>query len=319
MSRNLALNVVLAAGSAVLLAAAVVIVWRGSPPETPRDTGSVSPSARVAELQAELQQREVELAALRADADRLRMSLDEQRTAAEPTAPQPEAEKSDRAAASAAPKPATGVAAAVDCLRTALPDKYGKLTAEEAAALTELDLRGAQITDADLALLSSLPSLQSLILRGTAVTDAGLAHLRGMTQLTALDLRGTRVTGAGIQQLSSLGLTALHLTDTKVSGQDLHWMLPMPSLQTLKLNRLDFGDGAVADLARFPAVRHLELDGTSITDIGLRQLLAQNSALQRIELRGTPVTLDAIGELRSAYPNVEFVIDDPSITAHFGR
>src|SRR5678816_423916 len=110
MSRNLSLNVVLAAGSAMLLAAALVIVWRGSPAELARDSAAIGPSARVAELQAELQQREFEIAALHSDVDRLTMLLDEKRSAAEQAAPEAEAENSDRVGASVAPKAATGVA-----------------------------------------------------------------------------------------------------------------------------------------------------------------------------------------------------------------
>jgi len=315
MSRNLALSVSFAVGSFVLLVASVVVVWRGAPAETGHTGSAVSPSAREAELASKLAQRDVEIAALRSDVDRLTLSLGEQRTVAEPVAAA-EQETPPGIAESAAPKAATDVAA---LLRSALPDRYGQLTAEEAAALTTLDLRGAAITDADLALIATLPSLQTLNLSGTAVTDAGLAYLRNSPQLSVLDLRGTQVTGAGVGQLPALALTALHLTDTKVTGEALHWLPPMPNLQTLKLNRLAFGDDAVGDLALFPAVRHLELDGTALSDVGLSKLLAQNTALKRIEIRGTSVTPDAVAQFRNTYPNVEFVIEDGAGLAHFAR
>ena len=86
-------------------------------------------------------------------------------------------------------------------LRRVLPDRYGKLTREEAAALTALDLRGAQITDADLALLAGLPALAIVSLRGTAVTDAGLEHLKELTQLKHLYLWQTKTTEAGVAKL----------------------------------------------------------------------------------------------------------------------
>jgi hypothetical protein len=306
MSRNLALNVVLATGSFLMLVASVVVVWRGSPTASLAQGGSARPSAREAKLESELRQRDVEIAALRSEVEHLKMLLDGERKPAEPVAARP---AEPDAAANAPPKATSGIAAAVRLLQEAWPDRYGKLTAEEAAALTEVDLRGTKITDDDLALLASLPSLQTLCLQHTSVTDAGLAYVGGLSHLTTLDLRETQITGAGVRQLSALGLTALHLTDTKVTGEELHWLPPMPNLQILKLNRLKFGDDAIADLALFPAVRHLELDGTAITDAGLRHLLAQNSALQRIELRYTSITSKAVEELRSNYPDVELVLD----------
>jgi hypothetical protein len=107
-------------------------------------------------------------------------------------------------------------------------------------------------------------------------------------------------------------LTALHLTDTRVTGQDLHWLPSMPNLLTLKLNRLAIGDDAVADLGLFPSVQHLEIDGTAITDHGLRTLLAQNSALQRVELRYSAVTPQGLAQLQQAYPNVQLVSAESS-------
>lgn len=309
MSRNLALNVTLAVGSSLLLATALMVVCRGPQSEGVSGRGPVLSSAREAELEQSLQQRELEIDALRAEVNRLQNSIAKVRTPYEPPAAVT-AEVPIAGDPTARPKPTTAIDGAVAFLRAALPDRFANLTTEQAAALTELDLRDAKVTDDALALVASLPSLQNLCLRGTEVTDAGLAHLRGMTQLAALDLRGTAITGAGVSQLPSLGLTALHLTDTHVTGDDLHWFPTMPNLRTLKVNRLTLGDAAIGDLALFPSVQHLEMDGTAISDVGLRQLLAQNPALQRIELRSTAVSPDAIRELRSAYPNVELVQDE---------
>lgn len=309
MSRSLALNVTLAAGSSLVLAAALVVVCRGPQSERVSDSSTVLSNAREAQLEQSLHQRELEIEALRSELSRLQNPIDEVRTPYEPPAPvKPEVPQAERGTAQ--PKPTTGIDGAVAFLRNALPDRFANLTLEEAAALTELDLRDAKVTDDALALLSSLPSLTNLGLRGTEVTDAGLAHLRGMTQLTALDLRGTVITGAGVSQLPSLGLTSLHLTDTHVTADDLRWFPTMPNLRTLKLNRLTLGDDVIGDLALFPSVQHLEMDGTAISDVGLRQLLAQNPALQRIELRSTLVSPEAVRELRGTYPNVELVQDE---------
>jgi hypothetical protein len=195
-------------------------------------------------------------------------------------------------------------------LRRVSPEKFRKLTPAQASALTELDLRGAPIGDADLRFLLGLPNLRTLGLRGTAITDEGLAVLGGIP-LESLDLRGTRVTGRGLAALPASSLTALHLTSTAVEGADLARMPPMPRLATLKLNSLAVDDASLESLAIYPSLRHLELDNTGLTDAGLRRLLELQPSLRRIEARGTQVTAGTVAELRTAHPGLEVVFEDP--------
>lgn len=211
------------------------------------------------------------------------------------------------------------LAAAVKFLRAALPERFGKLTAEEAAALTVLDLHGAQVSDADLALLAAMPALETVNLRGTQVTDAGLIELRALPNLAALDLRATHVSGAGLPLLPADRLLALHLTDTQVKGQDL-WRLPaMRKLEVLKLNGLDVADSSLADLPFLPSLRHLEIDRTTVTSDGLSRLLAEHAELRRIELRDTSVTQEALALLQQQYPEVELVHDSGVPGVMLGR
>jgi internalin A len=64
-----------------------------------------------------------------------------------------------------------------------------------------LVLNATQVTDAGLAHLSGLMTLERLTLVATQVTDAGLAHLTGLTGLETLNLSETQVTDAGISEL----------------------------------------------------------------------------------------------------------------------
>lgn len=67
--------------------------------------------------------------------------------------------------------------------------------------LRELDVNDTKISDAGLAKLSQLPSLQTLRLKGTAITDGGFReHLLPLDRLRELDLRGTDVTGATVRE-----------------------------------------------------------------------------------------------------------------------
>jgi len=193
-------------------------------------------------------------------------------------------------------------------LRGALPDKFARLTAAELAALKELDLQGAEITDEDLRLLADLSGLETLNLRGTSITDSGIAHIWNLDQLKSLELRGTKVTGSGLQNLPR-NLEALVLTDTQVTGDDLIRLPPMAQLSTLKLNFLELQDPALEALAALPALRHLELDQSGITDAGARRLFELQPGLTRIEMRSTAVTEETLAELKAAYPGCEFVVE----------
>ena len=104
-------------------------------------------------------------------------------------------------------------------------------------------------------------------------------------------------------------MTALHLTDTKVSDADLRRMPWMPQLKVLKLNRLAVGYSAADVVTRYPRLEHLELDGTKISPDGLRRIVHENPTLSRIEMRETKIPADVVNELKSAYPNVAFIVD----------
>jgi len=302
-------------GVVVLLLAVVTATWllRG------HDPGAAS-GTTVARLEAELQARDAVIADLR------------QQLATAP-APVPvlvsEETRAERTEANAAPAPDAGAAA-----RTAATDATIALDARESAALewlrrvlgerfslgdgtaatflrttTSLDLRGAPVTDADLAHLRAFPNLTSLELRGTKVTDAGLQHLAGLGKLEVLSLRGTAVKGFG---LAALPVTLQHvdLTDTPTAGNGFHSLPPLPALSTLKLNRLPVTDAELEQLPRWPRLQHLEIDGTRVTPEGLRRLLAANPALARVEVRGLTLGKELEDELRRRYPNLDLVAAD---------
>lgn len=193
-------------------------------------------------------------------------------------------------------------------LRRVLPERYGTLDDAALFALEELDLRGAAITDEDLQRLALFPNLARLSLRGTAISDAGLAALTGLP-LASLDLRGTAVSGNGFALLPTTRLEALHLTDTKVTEADLARLPSLPLLKTLKLNFLALSDLSIETLAAQPNLRHVELDGTQLSDEGLRRLLELLPAVTRVEARNTHVSSALAAELATTRPGLEIVLD----------
>ena len=198
--------------------------------------------------------------------------------------------------------------ATTDWLRRILPERFGALSDAELLALENVDLHGATVGDADLWRLALLPNLKDLGLRGTQVTDAGIAALTRLP-LRALDLRATQVSGNCFALLPAGELEALHLTDTRVSEADLARLPTLPALKTLKLNFLELSDLALERLAPQPHLTHLELDQTGLTDDGLRRMLAQFPALQRIEARNTRISNELRAELEAARPALQLVLE----------
>jgi len=298
-----------AAGVVVILAGSVLLTEREPRAPSVRAATSTGLEARVpaeAELLAvELRRKDERIAALEAEVRRLSERVDRlSRESAEPSRRRVEEE-----ASSPPPPPrfSTISEATAQRLRELVPDRFGDLTAEELAMLTELDLHGVELTDEDLQPLAELTHLRRLSLRGTAITDAGLAFLG--PDLESLDLRGTAVTGAGLSLLRGGELETLSLTHTAVRSEELGLLPPMPRLVTLKLNSIALDEAAIETIAGYRSVRHLELDSTGLTDGGLRRLLQLNPELTRIELRDTAVSQEALEELRAAYPECELVAD----------
>jgi hypothetical protein len=72
---------------------------------------------------------------------------------------------------------------------------------KDITTLTRLHLENTKITDKGLEQLKGLVNLEYLNLYGTAITDAGLAHLEGMKKLKDIYLWQTKVTDAGVAKL----------------------------------------------------------------------------------------------------------------------
>jgi hypothetical protein len=84
--------------------------------------------------------------------------------------------------------------------------------------VTAVYLAGSQATDATLAHLKLLASVEFLTLDNTHVTDAGMHHLRGLTKLKELTLVNTKITDAGLALLMGLrDLEHLALKNTAVT------------------------------------------------------------------------------------------------------
>ena len=196
----------------------------------------------------------------------------------------------------------------------------GLLRLKGLAALQELDLSGNPITDPGLEVLAPFKTLTKLNLAGTHVTGDGLAQLlgckkladldlsrcpvtdekldvvKGFVSLVALRLNGTSVSDAGLQALKPLvSLNELYLADTRVTGSGLNNLKrkdnldPKKQLLVLDLSLTPIKDSNMELISNFPALRHLRLNWSAISDIGVEKF-KQNYRLYELSLRGTEVS-----------------------------
>jgi hypothetical protein len=126
---------------------------------------------------------------------------------------------------------------------------------------------GVPVTDADVALIQDLDTLDFLALRQVAVTDASLAMLRSLSKLRMLKLDK-------LDQLTAAGCSLL---------------ADAPALTDVGLNALPAGEAAIIAVARNKRVTGLELVDMPLTDAAMAAIGDSNV-----------VTLSLQGEMTAA-------------------
>lgn len=97
-------------------------------------------------------------------------------------------------------------------------DDHLALLKEFSVPVLWLNLARTKITDAGLANISGIKSLEKLHLEKTGIGDEGLKHLKNLENLTYLNLYSTQVTDAGLEHLKNLKkLRRLYLWESKVT------------------------------------------------------------------------------------------------------
>jgi hypothetical protein len=172
-------------------------------------------------------------------------------------------------------------------------------------SVREVDLTDAAITDADMEVFGSVPSLEQLILNGCRhLTDASLAHLKGLNKLKGLGLERTGVSDAGLSHLGGLTeLSYLSLNWTGIGASGLKHLSGLTNLGVLYLCETKTSDAGLEALERMTKMQWLDLRGTPVTDAGLARL-GKLSRLRLLCLYGVGLT-DAGVPALTELPNLE--------------
>src|SRR3954447_26934034 len=184
--------------------------------------------------------------------------------------------------------------------------KISDTTLEHISGITTLEavnVGSAMIADVGLERLTTLPNLKELTMGGNELGDAGLQALRQMPGLTYLDLTGRQGTDSNVWaiSMSDAGLDAIltlknlgelrfgctsigvGIEGTKFADVSMMSVTPvwleklkaLPRLEKLKLQGCDrLNDESVKTLIAIPALREIDLKGTSVTEKGVAALRA---------------------------------------------
>jgi hypothetical protein len=140
--------------------------------------------------------------------------------------------------------------------------------------------RALPLTDRDLALLSSLPHVESLELSDTRITDQGMVYVANLVHLKYLNVDSAAVTDSGIELLRGHdSLQALYASNTRITDA------AMPAIATLKgLKELYIGGTSVSNdgltlLRGLPDLKYVNVPGTRVTPRGGEELERQIDGL----------------------------------------
>ncbi|MFT5093491.1 MAG: hypothetical protein ACI93T_002320 [Porticoccaceae bacterium] len=176
---------------------------------------------------------------------------------------------------------------------TAVTDA-GMATVGKVTTLQNVDLRGCTISNAGLEPLTALPELKALRLSGesgvTSVDDDGMVHVAKMKNLKALLLDFLWISEVGLEQLAGLDkLEELYLAKTLVGDDALAMMSQFPRLKKLRISQCQFENAGLAHLTKVTTLEDLDLsENNSINDAGMPHLSGLTK-LKRLNLWRTYV------------------------------
>ncbi len=146
------------------------------------------------------------------------------------------------------------------------------------------------VTDVTFARLKKLPHLKVLNIAPSNITDAGVEHLKGLKDLWFLSLNGTKVTDAGLKHLiDNSKIRVLYLNGTKITDEGLVFLEQMQDMQSLDLGETAVTDAGLAHLGHLSKLNQLHLSGSAVTDAGM-EYVSRLSNIISLRLSNTSIS-----------------------------
>jgi serine/threonine-protein kinase len=151
-----------------------------------------------------------------------------------------------------------------------------------AKQLEWLDLKDSEIAVEDLDEVAQIASLRKLVLSGCKIEDGAITALETLPNLKTLDLSFTNFSPARLEEVVKL-----------------------PALDTLVLANSDIDDATLALIAaKLPALKHLDLSNTRVTEKGVLEL-RKLKTLESVDVQGAAVGRPSQESLKKALHGAE--------------
>ena len=183
----------------------------------------------------------------------------------------------------------------------AIESLNGKIRRDGAGAIIDVDLRGLDISDTDLASLPELPRLRAVRLAGTAVTDDGMKTIGKVSSLEDLDLRDCGISDDGLSHLTGLSrLKALRLSgksgDCSVSDDGMIHVAKLPALKVLGVDFLWISEDGVQAITALKNLQELYMAETTIGNDAV-DLFAEFPQLKKLRLARNQIDAEGVAKL----------------------
>ena len=176
--------------------------------------------------------------------------------------------------------------------------------------LKHLSITQAIISDKALALISSLPNIESLQFEKCALDTKKLEHAKFLKKLKRLQLQSISTAHPLISGVAhSNNLQMLHLYRCELTAEDLHAISDCPNLQTLEISDQSLPT-LVPTIALLPQLRILRI-GHSALSIEQIQQLTQQKNLETLQLNKESYDNTAIEKIQKLEPKVVFYKSEP--------
>jgi len=175
--------------------------------------------------------------------------------------------------------------------------------------LQAVDVSNSDASDKGLSNLKSLPHLRGIVAEGSYVKGSCLQDFQQLDELWQIDFSESSIDQANLVYIPKLrGLTNLGLRRDRISDAGMRELSKATRLKDLSLiNNPGINDHNVAWLSTLKSLQSLDLQGTSVTIRGLRQLSYLN-----LHAIGIPMSLGnkaALAEIRGFFPHAKISVD----------
>jgi len=172
-----------------------------------------------------------------------------------------------------------------------------------------------RFTDRYIYLLSALPNLARVDLSGSKLTDEGLKQLPHLKNLVELNLYDTSTIRAAMAELRQKAPNVWIVDDWMITnlGGGFDRDQKGRIIRVTFSGSQKFGDNEMRLLKPLKYLEVLELNGTRITDHGLKEL-NEHENLRALRLKGTQITGEGMKEIAVHKQLHNLFLDDTKIT-----